>query len=376
MVIAMTRLVFLLGQECGGVYSVARSLRRLGFNVGLPLPKLAKPYAARHQPDHAQLWIWQALRRYFDDLGLPPIAEPPPDIISVEQRRYYIKNFARCLEQSLSGGPFFYADHLAALALPLFFKAAENIGIDWKAFFFFSNPADEISYLKIENGAPPKLSEFIWRNSASAAAVHKQISFVDVDSIDMEKWKSLLGELTGKRVDCAMPPIREIESESERIELSPLTSNLHAEMVKCAASGNRQRGALERSAREAAGAQAEQNGWQYFDYLDCLDLSERSKRILAHADACRDGSFDVASPEERDTFDPQSLEWEMLLQRQDFAAQLFLHNQSLRRHYLNCLEDERLRHEHEISALKHKYACLNARRKKRMRVIFNRLRLQ
>lgn len=363
-----TSLFFLLGSEYGGLYSVARGISRLGLNAGSPLPGLANRFATRHQPDHAELWLWQALRRFFEDIGLPPVAEPPPGILSGDDRAYYARNFARCMGKSLAGGVFCYADHLAALALPLLFRAADMLGANWKAWFFFSSPAREISFLKNEKGAPPPLTEFVWRNTAAAAAVHKRISFVDLDNFDREKWEKLLREISPDIGDCGEPPECGTECETDGVKLSSLTANLYRELVRSASAGVSTE-KLRHEASCARAAQAEQNGWQYLDYLDCGELDARARRLLSHPETDR-----ACHAQERGTdIISDDMEREQMRLRHDFATQLFLHNQSLRRHYLNCLEDERQIHEREIAALREKYARLGLRHKNRLRILFDKV---
>ena len=66
---------------------------------------------------------------------------------------------------------------------------------------------------------------------------------------------------------------------------------------------------------------------------------------------------------------------ELLRQKQDFAARLFLHSQSLRIRYQNALEDMRLRHESELAALKEAARRGSRRRKELLRRLLEKARL-
>lgn len=355
------QLIFLLGSECGGLYAAAGALRGSGLNVGVPRPELANPALVRHQPDHGHLWQWQALRRYFSDLGLPPIAEVPPDRLSPEERAYYAGTFARCLRRSLEvGTPFVCADHLGSLALPLLAEAAAMIGVSWSACFFFSHPAGEMALLRRDRGVPLPLAEFVWRNVATSAIVHSRegMRCVDMDALSPAAWRALYAEITGSDAP-AVPPLPVPMVPPASVTLSAGTVRLY-EGLSGYAAGRISWSELRGTAREEYRAQQEQNGWQYVDCLDCGELDAQARRLLMQARAVAGGEGAEADPSE-------DAEREGLRREQDFAARLFLHNQSLRIRCQNALEDMRQRHEQELAALKEAARRRSRRRKERLR---------
>lgn len=372
------QLIFLLGSEGGGVYTVAGALRGSGLNVGEPRPELANRAIVRHQPDHGHLWQWQALRRYFGELGLPPIAEVPADLLSPAEREYYAGTFARCLGQSLAvGAPFAYADHLGALALPLLVEAAGMLGVSWAAWFFFSHPAGEVARLRQERGVPAPLAEFVWRNVAAAAIVHSRegLRCVDMDALSPASWRKVYAEITGTEAAPPPPlPAPPVPPAGER--LSPGTLRLHAALADYAAGRTSWTG-LRETALAARHAQEEQNGWQYVDCLDCGELDAQARRLLAHAQAVAGAPATDAPDAGAATEDPLELaERELLRQRQEFATRLFLHNQSLRIRCQNALEDLRQRHAREVQVLKETTRHRCKRRKERLRRLLEKARGQ
>lgn len=99
-------LVLLMGSECSGVHALAKALSDLGLPCGQPFASLRNPLTIRHMPSHGGLWYWSAIRRFFEDMGLPPIAEVPEERLSPEEWEYYSRLIARCLGQSLQGKSF------------------------------------------------------------------------------------------------------------------------------------------------------------------------------------------------------------------------------------------------------------------------------
>ena len=369
------QLTFLLGSEYGGLYAAAAALRAGGLHVGVPRPELANASIALHQPDHEHLWQWQALRRYFADLGLPPIAEVPEELLSAADRAYQGRTFAHCLARSLDGGtPFFYADHLGALALPLLIEAAGMLGVSWSAWFFFSHPGAEMARLRQERGVPPPLTEFAWRNVTAAALVHggEAVRIVDMDSLSPAAWHSLSIEICG--VHTPMPAHPRCPAPPQRSLLSPQTERLH-EGLSGYAAGRTPWRALRDTARAARQAMAEQSGWQYFDCLDCGALDAQAQRLMARAEhltseeACGCGTGNGGDARD-------AAERELLRQQRDFAARLFLHDQCLRIRYQNSLEDLRSLHERELEALKEKFRRRHRRRKERLRRLMEKARAQ
>lgn len=344
------------------------------MNVGVPRPELANGAVSQHQPDHGHLWQWQALRRYFADFGLPPIAELPPALLSAEDRAYQARTFANCLGRSLDGGaPFFYADHLGALALPLLIEAAGILGVSWSAWFFFSHPGAEMARLRQERGVPLPLTEFIWRNVAAAAVVHggEAVRLVDMDSLSPASWSSVSIEICG--VPTPLPAQPHFPAPFERAPLSPLTFRLHEALAGHAA-GCAPWSALRDAALVTRQAMAEQSGWQYFDCLDCGALDAQAERLLARAQHLAAKEAAAGSGAGADARD--AAERELLRQQRDFATRLFLHDQSLRVRYQNSLEDLRRLHERELAALKERIRHRHRRRKERLRRLMEKARPQ
>ncbi|WP_308620487.1 hypothetical protein [uncultured Desulfovibrio sp.] len=373
------QLIFLLGSEGGGVYTVARALRGSGLNVGEPRPELANRAIVRHQPDHGHLWQWQALRRYFGEFGLPPIAEIPADLLSPEARAYYAGTFARCLGQSLAvGAPFVYADHMGALALPLLVEAAGMLGVSWAAWFFFSHPAGEVARLRQERGVPAPLAEFVWRNVAAAAIVHSHegLRCVDMDALSPAVWHGVYAEITGTEAP-PPPPLPAPSAPPAGERLSPGTLRLHAALTDYAA-GRTSWAVLRETALAARHAQEAQNGWQYVDCLDCGELDAQARRLLAHARAVAEEAAATDAPDAGAATEAplEMAERELLCQRQEFATRLFLHNQSLRIRCQNALEDLRQRHARELQALKETARRRCKRRKERLRRLLEKARIQ
>lgn len=369
------QLTFLLGCEFGGLYAAADAFRAGGINVGVPRPELANTAVALHQPDHGNLWQWQALRRYFADLGLPPIAEVPPALLSAEHRSFQVRTFARCLGRSLDrGSPFFYADHLGALALPLLIEAAGQLGVSWAAWFFFSHPGAEMNRLRQERGVPLPLSEFVWRNVAACAVVHggEAVGFVDMASLNPASWERLSTRICA--APTPLPAWPHSPAPFPRPPLSPHTVRLYEALVEHAA-GKAPWSVLHAAALAAHQAMEEQSGWQYFDCLDCGALDAQAQRLLARAQhlGAEAASLGDGPPEE----DPRgTAERELLRQQRDFATRLFLHDQSLRIRYQNSLEDLRRLHAREIEALKEQGRRRHRRRKERLRRFMEKARPQ
>ena len=134
--------------------------------------------------------------------------------------------------------------------------------------------------------------------------------------------------------------------------------------------------ALREAALTAHRAQVEQNGWQYVDCLDCGELDAQARRLLARAGAVAGTEPASGTPGQEGTADLlDAAQRELLRQKQDFAARLFLHSQSLRIRYQNALEDMRLRHESELAALKEAARRRSRRRKELLRRLLEKARL-
>lgn len=356
-------LVLLMGSECSGIHALTKSFSELGLPCGQPFASLRNPLTIRHMPPHGGLWYWSAIRRFFEDMGLPPIAEVPEERLSPEERAYYTRLVARCLGQSLRGRSFLCADHLTPLVLPLVLRAVEEMNIHMEMYFFFSHPARGMAALRREQGQAPKLSEYVWRNTAAAALRHggRRLHFIEADALDATAWRAVAREILAFFGPDAPPlpehfstPLTEPLPSLDEAALSPLTRQLYEALCAHTRSGNWQ--ALEAAAQTVYTAQVEQSGWQYVDCLDCGTLDAHAKRLLAQAGQSaqtgqtgRAGQADM--PESRPPLLPDNqADWLTLLDaaerklleaRQDFESRLFLHSDSLHRHYMHRLQDER-----------------------------------
>lgn len=350
-------LVLLMGSECSGIHTLTKSFSELGLRCGQPFASLRNPLTIRHMPPHGGLWYWSAIRRFFEDMGLPPIAEVPEERLSPEEREYYTRLVARCLGQSLQGKSFLCADHLTSLVLPLVLRAVEEMNIHMEMYFFFSHPAREMTALRREQGQALKLSEYIWRNTAAAAIRHggRRLHVIEADTLDATAWRTVAREIL-EFFGPDVPPLpahfstphMEPQPSLEESALSPLTHQLYDVLRAHARRKDWQ--TLEAVAQTVYTAQVEQNGWQYVDCLDCGTLDAHAKRLLVQAgQSAQAGHADM--PKECSPRLPDNqADWLALLDaaerklleaRQDFESRLFLHSDSLHRHYMHRLEDER-----------------------------------
>lgn len=285
--IAMPTLTMIMGPEEDGLYSFSRLLRNLGLNCGEPTAELLENPDRARTPAPELLWYWKAIRRFYLDMGLPPIAEVPSDMISDLEREYYSALFARSLMQSIKQTSFICADHLSPLVLPLLIKSLEIVekyGIAWRMYFFYANPARGIAGLLNKREKPVKLAEFVWRNTVTAAIRHaaSQIRFVDVDRLNREETIILISEICEfygckEKIAQAQPPFIE-PWPAVPPSLSPLTWNLYHALQM---DGTKE---AEKAARTAWEAQTEQNGWQY---MDCMEYRLTAKNMFTgEDDAC------------------------------------------------------------------------------------------
>lgn len=339
-------LILLMGSQGDGLYGVAESLKKAGLNCGLPLPFLANHLRSRHMPPHSGLWFWSAIRRIFEDLRLPAIAEPPPERISTEFTNYCATLLGRCLAASLRDGPAIIADHLTALALPFLLEALERLNVPCRMFFLFSDPRRGIAGLLRARGQAQALTEFAWRNTVAAAVRHagRKIRFLEFDALDEQGWRKLAGEFetfldVKAPMEAAFPPVSSLPGN---IDLAPQTRELY-EALCGHARGACAFQALEYAAAKAFGEQRAQNGWQFVECLDCGEMKAHMHDILAGAgkpladkglleleDSA--GWADLLGAAERKLVDA----------RNDFESRLFAISSGLHKFYMNQLEDMRL----------------------------------
>lgn len=369
-----------MGTERGGLYPMTKAFGESGLPCGAPLGMLRSTLASMHMPAHRHFWYWNALRRLFADMGLPPIAPVPPDRMTPEERGYYVTLLARCLMQHANNAAFICADHLTALALPLVAEALAALPVRTEMLFFFSHPAAEIRTLRLEQGQAPRLSEFVWRNTVAAAVLHggANIHFVETDCADSASLRSLADEVsafTGMRLAAPRlpaPPPSALSHDGP--SLSPLTVELYEALRDATRGGARE--VLRKAAVKVHEAQWEQNGWQYLDCLDCGGIDSHARLLLAQSGRTAD------SAEERGPVTPETLalpqdeaDWPELLDaaerrlleaRQDFETRLFLHTDSLSRYYAEQLEDARRLHARELELLRER--CRKSRKRRHARL--------
>lgn len=367
-------IVFLTGPQYGGVFDAARALAMAGASVGLPRADVASPQAVRNLPHHDGLWYWQAVRRYFDDYGLPPIAPVPPERITPEAQAYYSRALARTIARSAAQGPFICVDPLTSLILPLLSEACALLPESPQIWYFYRHPAKEIYAEKLERGQPPQLTEFCWRNMAATAVLYggEAIRFIDMDAISANDWQRALDNIaaaSGQNLACAPPPPAPLPQEAG-IALSDLTIALFGGMRHFSATGDR--AALTSAAQNAYDAQRAQDGWQFYDCLDCGTMHEHGKRLLmlAGENASASASLPLEPDEASLPAFIDGLERELMRARDDYEAKLFLHSQALAARYRDSLLDARRLHEYEIADISRKRARAAKRRKARIRKLF------
>lgn len=366
-------LTMFMGAESDGLYEMARIFRGLGFNCGEPYPELrACPERSRYlDPDF--LWYWNAIRRFFCDVGLPPIAEVPEELTGPTEKEYHATLFARTLMQSLRKGSFICADHITALVLPLLLQSLAMLqknGISWRLYFFYANPARGISHLLLKKGIPSRLGEFVWRNTAAAAMRHasRQIRFIGADRLDLAAMNALIREIAefyGGETDFPEiePPFAYAQPETP-MTLFPSTKRLYQALEKGTAKER------ENAGRQAHLAQSEQGGWQY---MDCLEYRPNGLENFVHrtglsstGDKCAtDAGLSPPEPEPWEKGGPKTLNcpekearvkesrdenaaWLGLLDmaersvldiRNEYLARLFRHADALGRNYQGILKN-------------------------------------
>ena len=141
-------LILFMGSEASGLYQYAGIFKNMGIPCGMPYAFLRSTLAAKRMPSHEYHSYFSAIRRFFGDLGLPPIAEAPPDRIGRSEFEYYSNLVCRCLLSHTAKNPYLCADHLTALVLPFVLQAIDPGTIRLKSYFFFTNPE------KMVNGRP------------------------------------------------------------------------------------------------------------------------------------------------------------------------------------------------------------------------------
>ncbi len=366
-------LILFMGSEASGLYQYAGIFKNMGIPCGMPYAFLRSTLAAKRMPSHEYHSYFSAIRRFFGDLGLPPIAEAPPDRIESSQFEYYSNLVCRCLLSHTAKNPYLCADHFTALVLPFVLRAIDLGTIRLKSYFFFTNPENEAASLLESQGQPAKLSEFAWRNTLVAAIRNcgRNIEFIDSDNMDMDSFAHLKKEIldffdmddAGIKTGFSLPVVANTVSPNGSLELSSLTMNLY-EALK-AHTGNKDFGRLKTLTDNAFALQSEQNGWQYFDCLDCGELDAHARLLLNESsyDQCSVcpsdndiASIDTPSNENLAAF-LDDVEHKLVVAQNDYAGKLFLHASSLSTYYTHKFDDALSIARHEKNASKAGRTC-------------------
>lgn len=348
----VNKLLLFMGTERSGVYALAGTFNAMGLPCGFPLANLRNPLAVRHMPPYPQLWYWSAIRRMFEELGLPAIAEIPEDRVSPEERALFVRTIARCLQKHLITESFLCGDHLTALVLSFVNAAITQINITVQPYLFFTHPAREIAILAREQGQPAALTEFMWRNTLVAALRHAEADWriLDADSLDRHGWQTLATDivqtlqpgqqciaLTGLPAQEPLPP-------QGTVRLSAQTRRLYS-LLREHVAGKVSLDDVKSVAQEMYALQMEQSGWQYVGCLDCGTLHQHAQRLLAQAEPedvhADDTAVSLPDTEQGWLALLEEMEQKLLSARRDYDTALFLHSDSLHRHYMHLLEDER-----------------------------------
>lgn len=347
-------LLLFMGTEGSGLYQYASIFKEMGFSCGMPYAFLRSTLAAKRMPPHESHSYFSAIRRIFGDLGLPPIAEVPPDRIGGSQFEYFSNLVCRCLLSHTAKNPYLCADNITALALPFVLHAIELGTIRLKSYFFFTNPEKEAASLLVKYGQPTKLSEFIWRNTLVAAIRNcgPNMEFIDSDTVDWDSFYLLKKDIydffgldvTQVDMEFSLPVVANTISPHGSIKLSSLTTDLYEALKSY--TRDKDFSNLKTLANKAYSLQSEQNGWQYFDCLDCGELEAHARLLLNESSgaqcACPDDDniflSDTLSDKDLPAF-LDSVERKLVAAQNEYAGKLFLHTSSLSTYYAHKFDD-------------------------------------
>lgn len=361
-----------MGTPASGLAEVATALKQAGIKAGIPLPSLSSQLAIRDAPLHEKLWYWQAIRRFFDDFGLPPIAPVPEQRISPEAQEYYVSLFARTLGKLADAGFTLCVDELTIFALDLVAKAVNRLGARFEGWFLYRDPAQEVYDLRQKMGYPPQLSEYIWRNMTAhaALAVCNSITMVNMDILSQASWRDLLANIShhNDRAFFSSAPMPVMTPGFANI--STLTKFLHDALNGTAKE-------LNNAAQKVINRQIEQNGWQFVGCLDSGDLAEHAKRLLALTNSRQEepATGELASHGNAAEL-VDYLERQLMEERNNYEARLFLSQQSMAVWYQDRLKDEKLLFDLRIKENAQKHLKASKRRKIRLRKMLERAQKQ
>lgn len=356
-------LLLFMGTETSAMYPVLARLRSVGVKCGAPLPRLHKPLASRFAPQHANLWYWEAIRRIFDELGLPPIAEIPVSRLSCEARECYVRMLARCLGRHLGEDSYICADHLTAFMLPFVLDALKYIDASVYLYLFVNHPACEIARRKYAAGQPASLTEFIWRNTILSAIRYgsEKIRIVDSESFTVDDIARLLDDASLSAGNDIMEKISSMPRDAIKIDVSNISLSSHTrelyEALRLYQRGESKWETLLSVANNIYAAGEQFNGWQFVDCLECNIINGYAEHLAVNSYRCEEEKKYKLVADEKD-------EWMLLLEsaerrlmeaRQDFDAKLFFTTDSLHKYYSRLIEDERQMYEQKLAQVQREF---------------------
>lgn len=340
------------------MYPFVSQLRTLGVKCGAPVPRLHKPLASKFAPQHANLWYWEAVRRIFEELGLPPIAEIPVSRISCEARDCYVRMLARCLGRHLGEDCYICADHLTAFLLPFVLDAFKYIDVSVCVYLFVSHPASEIARRKYAVGQPASLTEFIWRNTIVSAIRYgnENIQILDSESFVTDTITKLFDDMSFPASSEIVEKISSIPADTIKIDtsnisLSPYTTTLY-EALRRYQRGESEWKALLSVADDIYTTGEQFNGWQFVDCIESSIINGYADHLAANSYGLLEGGREdklVADEKEEWMLLLESAERRLMEARQDFDAELFANADSLHKYYSRMIEDERQLSEQKIT---------------------------
>lgn len=383
-------LILFMGSEEGGIYKIVQACKFLKLPCGTPFAVLDEPLAARKLPAHHYLWYWTAIRRFFEDMGLPPIAPVPLNRITPEETAYYSRLFARTLGNVFDKQSFICADHLTSLVLPFVLAGMQKRNIPVHLFFFFSHPAREIALMRQTRGQAPQLGEFIWRNTAVSAILSggKNIRFYQTDNLGRADWLRLMEEVTSffphadsSRVKDLVFPLDEFFFLDDSYILSPLTVQLYDALRAY----SRDEGGwkeLEEVARKLSKLETDQNGWQYVNCLDIGIMQAHARQLINRGVILDDANMESVCAKDCEICGIPSDQagWAMLLEsterqllraRQNFERELFLQCDNLHHFYMRALADEKTLLEQSRQEARERNRQRRLRHKSRLRSLWH-----
>lgn len=371
-------LIMFMGTEYGGLYQITNLLEKAGIKAGIPRKSLEN-FPSLRNSNIDTLHYWQIIRRFFDDLGLPPIAEPPATMINSQQIEYIVGAMARTLAILVNNSSFICADHLTALLLPYVKQACSKLKVPVKYYFFYSDPAKEIAEMQYTRGIPTPLSEYTWRNIVASAGRQSPASlrFINTDSLNNAELKKIVEEIcteSGINYDLSLECGAWESLSPANIVISPLTEQLYSAL------NSNDPVKLFKTATENYTAFAAQDGWQFLDGLDNGILDQQCKRLLSHANhpTIPDNNMNmpIEIPDNEKAWFAllDECERKLLKTRQDYEEKLFLNTSAAQRYYALLYAEQKKNLIMDYSLAAERQRKLQARYKARIRKLFDKMR--